>query len=464
MWKFATVDGSYNVRQADGSIRSSTQKSARQLATVLLQSMNEVVFNVGLVPDDDYPTIEWNCTPSRSALSSLLSLYGMDVNLDWVTDTVQVVVRGVGAALPDNDDRINLSIGVDGSETPDAIAVCGDFTVVQSKLKMEAVGVETDGSIVPIDSLSYAPTDGWESENNPYDLVPSESETVRQLANSSVYRMFRVISQADGSQIVPNYSGTISDISQLFPLRNTLLDSYTVDIGVRSQSAYVSGVFMKPGRPSTLDNTDITTRLDRPFVLSEESGVVRFRDPVVKLNSSLQFVEPELYLTCSYNVQNATTGQYERYTLTRQISVSGTPTYAVPKTNLRQEIVASYESDGVTVASVQDNASTLGTEANAIIDSIQSQFIGASSAVLTYRGIQPLQTDGARRQITWSVSRHRKRPAPCYTVAAFNSEVDQGTLNYQERLRLLSAERSARQQDVDNGRVRAIRERVGVVI
>ncbi len=47
-------------------------------------------------------------------------------------------------------------------EMPDSIWISADATAIELSLEIgEAVGVDLDGSIKPIDDLSYKPQDGW---------------------------------------------------------------------------------------------------------------------------------------------------------------------------------------------------------------------------------------------------------------------------------------------------------------
>ena len=462
MWRFGSVDGSFNVRQADGTIRASTQRTPQQLAAFLLDALGELAYNVSLLPVDDYPPVEWDCTPARAALDDLLARYGCDINLDWFSDISFVVVKGLGAALPDNDNVMNLSVGIDGSETPDRIEVCGDFVLVQSKLKLEAVGIDTDGTVKPIDDLSYTPSGGWITEPESNDLLPDGDEVDRHLANQSVYRMFRAVSQADGSLNVPNYNGTVEYIDDLFPLKRTIIEAYDIDAGVGRQEAYVTGVFEVDGNPPPLINTDINTRLTAEFRLYDNQGILLFSRPITKLNEDYINVEPELYFVTSYHVRNPDTNQFVRFSRSRALAVSGTPTYSVPRMSLQQTIVAHYDDDGITVESVDDNLDEVGALAESMLNILQSQFLGALSAVVTYRGVAPVQLDGARRQVSWSVHRHRKRPAPCFTVASVNSEVAPGAAREMERRRLVATDAAAQGVGQDQVRRRKIRESIGV--
>lgn len=468
-WQFGAADGIYNIRQADGTIRTSTRKSARELAGFLFQALGEFQYEVSALPADDYPTVEWDCESARVALEQLCEQYGCDVDLDWTTNIPRVVTLGLGLDLPNDPDVMNIAIGADFAEVPDAIEVCGDFTLVQSKLKLEAVGIDTDGSVKPIDDLSYTPANGWDAEGEPADLLPDASEETHYLANLSVYRMFRTTSQADGSQDVPNYSGTVSDISQLYPLKHTIIEAYETSIGVDRQAAYVTGVFSvgkekdETGQQS-LENTAITARLEDPFRLIEDYGIIVFNDPVVKHTDDVPpaYTKPDLYFVTSYHVANATRGQYERYTRSRNIASNGTPYLSVPRPSLKQTIRATYEDDGVTVATIEDNQAQVDAQAEVLLNSLHRQFVAQGASQIVYRSIKPVRMDGARRQVTWTVDRHARVPAT--TVANYNSELALGVLRLRERRRLLATEESRRKTEQEAERRRKLRKEGGLAV
>ena len=470
-WQYAFVDGVYNLRDASNTIRSETRKSARALASILLDAMGESGYDVSALPANSYPFYHWECQSARSALAVLCDKYGCDVELRWRTDRVRIVQLGQGAKFPNNDDVQSVSFGVDLSEAPGSIEVCGNYSLFQSKLKLAPLALETDNSLKRLNdsTLSYAPTpgedDGGFSEvvTNPADPLPEAESDVRLRARKSLYRFWEVESQADGSMNPPGWQGDeIEKVEQLLPVKHTVISSYENEDGVgTSKDAFLSGRFAIGEDPDPLTNTEPCEILEgTPFQLDTERGFVKTFGPVVKFNdpenADYAYFPADLYLTTSYNVQRPNTFQYHRFSSRRNLS-QNPGTYAEDDVDIQETFVAEYSESGecTDVESVTDNTDEAQSLADERLDQIASQFAQVNSVQVIYRGIQRLDMDGARQQVKWVVSTSHE----AMTIGVYNNETQVGALRRRERLRLLIANDTVSRERASQIRLRTLRRK-----
>ena len=228
-WQFGSIFGIYNVRQADGTLDAATEKTPQQLATLLLQAMGETGGLVTDLPNDTRPEVDWQGVNPARELAELCDSLGCRVVYDPVSDSVRLAVLGSGAALPSGA-TLNDSFTFDATARPDVVRVVTGPRVYESKLLLEAIGVESDGSLQAIDSLSYAPTamgseTPW-ARTHPDGFESIADQEERQLAKKSVFRKFRIVGQAhDPETFAPwGFDGgvSISQRWQLLPLYKTL--------------------------------------------------------------------------------------------------------------------------------------------------------------------------------------------------------------------------------------------------
>lgn len=131
------------------------------LMDLCLAAMGEVNYQV-LLPDtvqreSAFPTVEWEHSNPAQALQALAETVGCVVVLRHDTNTVAVLPRGVGGILPLSGSIASESPGVSGFARPDRLLLVGKPIRHQLRFALEPVGEEFDGSIRPINQLSYAP-------------------------------------------------------------------------------------------------------------------------------------------------------------------------------------------------------------------------------------------------------------------------------------------------------------------
>ena len=134
-----------------------TLKTPYQLAILCLTAMRETAYTVDLPNTvDTLPQINWDWTNPAQALQSLCNQFGRRIIYDWFTDTVNVVQLGIGLDLPTGSYSLDTP-AYTNLQRPDSIILVGAPIRYQILMKLEAVGEDWDGSIRPINDLSYVP-------------------------------------------------------------------------------------------------------------------------------------------------------------------------------------------------------------------------------------------------------------------------------------------------------------------
>ncbi len=328
---------------------------------------------------------------------------------------------------------INVSYGIDAPETPDAVKLCSGEVLFQSRLLLEAVGRDSDAAIKPIDDMDIKPSDGWEKEDP--QAFTNVAEEHQELAKSTVFRWYRIKSQADESLAVPGYTGVVSNITQCLPLRKTLLETYESPDGiVYAQSAFVTGqVFRGEDNAPQNDNTgDDWTRVTTPFRILADEGIVVFSQPVHKIEDDGN-PPATLYLTTSYTVRDETSKQTVRYAYEKQLRDPpiGVGVEIVRDDNIQLRFRAEYGEDSHSVSQVVSNENEAETAALAVLNARSLEYAFGEAYAVHYRGIKPFFLDGTVRQLAWSISDSKGAT----TFASINSETDPYVVRYHHRRR-----------------------------
>lgn len=399
-WRFSTISGDYNRRQADGTVDPATLMIPSFLATKCLQALGEANYDVSLMPTGMLPRVQWQNQRADLALQWLCDYVGCEIVYNHQIDAIQIYPGGFGGVTSDGGLTPKYSF-VPRTNIPGQITVqCGP-SVYESRLKLSAVARESNGQQKTISTLSYNPT--WSSES-PWTFPSITNNTNAQIAFEQVYRDFRVVGQQDGSLNVPNCPVAVASMDQ-YLLGNTLL-SYETDLNGyrRNLPAYIDGDFWPYGLLCTnVSNQrytgEVSFNTDRKLV-----STVR---PVFKV-SSTGYSEPSLYITTSYKVRDQY-GQIVSYSLSGGGSGTGTMVLRRP------EIFASYNNTFGLSTESQAQA-----EAQAYISAFQQKFASPFSSEVRYGGFVDAPLDGTISQISWHlVANH----LPTTTICE-NDELD----------------------------------------
>lgn len=440
-WQFGKIEGRYNVRKASGEIEKDTEKTPQELAKLLLEAMNEAGFRVNRMPNEARPFKVWRSANPAQELANLCDelncrpVLGLD-------DKVEIWPLNQGRKLPENGLEMNAGFGLDTKQIPDSIEVnCGE-TKIQSKLTLEAVGIETDGKIKKVGDLSYKPDDGWANQS-PYHFAGVNAEyqqdgkqlKARDLALQSVWRMYRVKEQASGGLAIPGSKEQIKSVDQYFPLDNVLNETEKGDDNVeRDKPAFVEGVF-DSGDPGPVEedanlNTAAGTIYPGDFSIDTERGLVLFSEPVFKLNADSAHADAELYLTTSYGVIDPDTRNRNRFNVEKKLGgKNDTGPMILNHPEIQLKVIVRYDANN-NVNQVLTNRRKVEQEAEHYLDAAEKALRPEPSTDIQYAGIVPISPDGAIQQVSFKVGR-----GPAVTRASRNIEFDLNVPSYKERRR-----------------------------
>jgi hypothetical protein len=470
-WAFGAVNGSYNLIDlatwntgAPPPVDVATAANARQLAVLCLQAMNETVYDVSALPVDAFPPVTWEDANPAKALSDLAQQFGCRVVLT-TANSVLIARTGQGAALPAGQ-FVEQSLTVDPPEVPDSITVSCGPTLYEDLLPLTAVGEDTDGTIKPINQLSYMPAGGWAAENpltfagvstsGIYGTVP------RELALKSVYRWYGLYIGPNSKLQLNCYQPPITQVGQLLPLNDVRVAQGTVNGQSYQLPAVVVGSsfnLLNPGNswmsPASA-NSAINAVLEvPPFSLDRARGIVKFREPVMIRNppgtpQNVTLGPAQLWLLTSFSIRDAT-WSWVRYRQTQQIPGAhwNTGTRILRHEEVQQTVQANYEMLKPVKGSVQQFlglTTTLDqTEINYYLAAALAEYDQPPPQEVLYPGILAVSPDGAIEQVTWTIDQSgaKTRASRCMehdsTVPAYR------TRRFWERFRDAALERQQQQ-------------------
>lgn len=459
-WEFGlknVISGIYNsIQPSDGKIDVKTEKTPKELAEICLKAMGEEGYDIGQMPNETRPEINWDGEYPAQALAQLCDQVGCRVILDYTDDKVKIVRPGEGADLPEGGVPIVDDSGtVDPPELPDKLVVRGAAIRFQAQLKLEPVAYEVDGKIVKMKDASYKPAAGWAGASLDGDewedigdagglvqgVTPKE---LKKVAAASVYRVFRVTGHRDGTLTIPGLPKKLERIDQIFPLDSSLVEQWTdpFDGRKKDKAARVVGKWvdfgLDPGNLRAADEADGVIReheYDGGFSIDAERGLVIFSEPVV-LEDNDGWIDPEIYLETSFGYRDPDTRAYVKYE--RDIRARGTPSGAGARVYRDESVVKTvrvlYDSHGHQQG-VRDNLEEIDKRADAFLKEAAKEYQVRQPRNMRYAGLMKISLDGAIQQVSWE----GRQGAGCFTRASRNNEFAVHLLSFKERRQLEDA-------------------------
>lgn len=506
-WENGEIVGLYNKIKPNGRIDLDTEKTPQQLAALLLDAMGEKNYEVNQLPNNTRPFIDWDYDNPAEQLARLCDSLGCRVVLG-LDNRVRLWLLGNGAKLPST--RVSHGgYGFDPPDLPDSIKlVCGP-TKFQARLRLEAVGRDVNGKIKRLKDLTYNPKGagepyGWINQT-PGVLTALIGQTnltkqIHSLALESVYRMYRIVEPATGKMEIDGF-GPISDIKQLLPLDDVLLQSAS-GIGEQFPQSMRAQVFGKyydfTCDPATLVNTPRGTPYTGNFSFDKERGILLFSEPVYQFVKCLTdvkakdgttvilsagnfaYMPAELFVECTFAVKDAKKRQPHRFTSERKLTNGSTRSgtkivkrddinlsvrtnylpyiatnYGITDTTTFADAIATPPPERVIGTTTNEKGTGLGkskadsdkglkAKVDYYLDAARAKFEPKENLSYTYPRIEKISPDGAIHQVTWSVG-----PDGAMTEASQNNEHDRFTPQYSER-RLAEIARKER-ENLTNG-------------
>jgi hypothetical protein len=435
------ISGHYNLRMPSGSnanegfnsqatavdgdtskIRPGTEKKPQEMAILCLQAMGEDDYDVSALPNNARPEIDWSYQNPAEALQQLCDKLGCRVTYVVDTDSVTIVAIGQGADLPDNGQQTFISSGAQPPQMPSALTLVGGPTIYQGYLPLEAVGVDTNGQVLPIGQLSYRPSGGWGTTSDQFGGI-TDPKVLPLLAK--LYRMWRV----DLPIYVPGTNAPeVTDIRQI-KLYDRLLDTWADPNDPAKQI---------PKKPELWGNFDTQhsqvkkTQTGQPepyraMTVDEDRWLIYTEDRLWVVNDQQEYEPACLAVKICYSVRDPDTWEPVRYTRTRELdSQNDTPERPIHHEDIFVKVYGSYREWNSTSSTADGNSVTtaeldlippggpLGTtdniqsdsldqEADYYLDAAESEYIEQDSLDVPYAGIVPIQVDGLIHQVTYTI-------------------------------------------------------------
>lgn len=471
LWAFGAAYGEYNLRQNDGTIQPGTERTPKQLASLLFTAAGETGWSVDEMPTDILPEVRWTGEPPMRALSSLADQVGCRLVFDPVSDTASVRRLGFGNPLPSGASVMAESVSIEFPSRPDSIRAQLGETTVEATLILEAVGLDVDGQWVPIDQLSYKPASGWAQQDPGHFLgVPHTAlaragvlatVSARDLAIETVWRTYRV-SKLLGNNSVRSLNRALgrefnfrfASWRQLLPIRDELA---TIDDTTgRPGRAFVQGVF-DDGHGRWV-NTPAWSWYPHPFRLVGDIGLVQFDLPVYKWSATTKQARrapADLYLTTTFSVRHHETWAPHRYAIDL---VLGGPRYGtgpavVQAEELAYKVAMKYSIDGE-VNRVETNQAEVDADGKIVCVAAARQYQTTAPQNYQYAGIMPVRLDGLVQQVSWTID----CGVGAMTQASLNDEFKTTVPSYKER-RMLAGLAQVQTQTASRQVVEAINRR-----
>ena len=402
-WEFGPISGHYNERTRQGTfLKSTIKKTPRELAAICFEAMGEANYDLSLLPNENFPQVNWDVIYSQTALSDLLEKSGCRIVLR--TDNVaKIYPIGQGASLP-TIAVMNDSFTFDPPEKPDILKFFGAPTKYQAKFVLEAVGRDTDGKVQLIDSLSYKPAAGWMTPGIFSEVTDSDN---RALAQNTVFRWYRVKGMLNGGSTltIPNLA-TLDSIDDVVLLDEQVVTVEDPQTGEQKPKApFVTGTHAGP--EFFQKNTASTARPQVSFRVVPDTNMIEFAEPIwIGGTTSGVTGATDLKLETAFLVKDSQTRSLKRFELDRSLGgVLGTKARIVKHDEILLTKRAEYVSTNVTGVVTNDVADQVTAFAGRYLDAAAAEYQTLIPEDRSFAGIFDISPDGAIAQVTWSVGR-----------------------------------------------------------
>lgn len=456
-WKFLEpISGRYNLRNQDGSVWSPSEQSPQDLIALLAEAMGEEI-DSSVVPNLARPMVQWDYANAAQELDRLVTSLGCRVTINNDSEIV-ICQGGVGADLPTALAR-SVSVGVDPPDKPDFIIVVATPTRYESAFQMVPVGEEMDGTIVPINQLSYTPASGWGSEGilvgyfgnvkaasqwigsgpNQFPTQAAADDYAKSLAAKCVYRWFRIdqslvaFEKASGTFTIQGCPLEVSNLWQILPIEDGRVTNFTdVDDIERPMEARVFGQWYE----SSTDEKPKSNFQDWKWGLSldRQRGIVKLAKPCVAytVGASPPYADPKLAILVAHGVKDPDTLIEDKFTFEAGVpgEITGAGGMVLQRHDIVRNVVGQYDSNW-NPTGAEDNNDDISLEAFYYYQAALQGLVSFPTTNIEYAGIIPLGLDGAIQQITW-----RGGPSGAVTVASRNTEHAPEVMPYAEMQKL----------------------------
>jgi hypothetical protein len=435
-WKFGSISGHYNVRMPGGAnanegfnssavnqdasskIRPGTEQAPQDLATLCLQAMGEQNYDVSALPNDPRPEIDWSWTNPAEALQQLCEGLGCRVTYVVDSDSVTIVTIGQGNSLPDNGLQTFVSAGVNPPNTPSSLKLVGGPRVYQGFIPLEAVGIDTDGSIKPINSLDYRPPRGWGQEDP--EVFPNITDpNVRPLVEKSIYKMWRIALPIQVPNPPHGDVNIISSINQVQLYDRLIETNWDPNDPAKAtpKKPEIWGFFdshyaqsaRTPNSTLQVYKDGIDVDPDRMLIVTQDKLYSMATSAVVEgaiIPIGNNYAPANIQIKIAYSIRHDDTWEFYRFAQSMNLnSQLQTQPQIVHREEIFTKTVGQFDQNfALTGFSDNTQSDNLQQEASYYLQAAAQEYIEQDSFDVPYAGIVPIQVDGLIQQVTYTIA------------------------------------------------------------
>lgn len=427
-WRYPTISGIYNQYKPNGDLDAATEKTPQEMATLCLEAMEEVGFDVSALPNDTRPETNWDYASAAEALQQLCDLLGCVVALG-LDNKVKVFRSGVGGTLPDTRDIANYGYAIDPPDKPSAIRVIGEPNLFCMDFQLSPIGREVTGELKKLPDLSYYVSDSSLHAWQDYAYFTGIADIkAREYAVETIGKYYGIAARWGGNTAT-THAGYIQDFLKASGCDVTLfsVEKQIEFVGMqlyddaegnpRPPTVYGQFVTIKDELwKNNVTNAEYTligkydeskdsepsihARNPSPFSFDADGQFIQFGTQQVRFNEATgEAMFPYLTLRAAFRV---------KYFDGRYFRTDGEKTL---RTDAKTKPLV-IRAEGVVPRFIERNCGPSGGTSN--IDEVKKAFqeyadIAASafaqvdSQAVTYERIRPIQVDGAIRSVSWQV-------------------------------------------------------------
>lgn len=411
-WLYGSVWHQYNRPEGENRFISDSRASPQKMAEVLLEAMGERNYDVSRLPrsvdqrDIRYKA-EWNGENPALELAKLAEAYGCVVTYEPTTRHTALWRRNEGQPLPGipKETVLKESETLAPQKHPYQFTFFAGKTQCQYSFDLRAVGKEVDGTIKPIDDLSYKPSRGWGVQNDVFGDITDRRHYL--LAQQTVWKWYQIWVDDNAHSVQIPGVGKATAMHQVLPLETQQFKSTIGLDGVRRRNkAVVYGLFWTGniGRPNNY--TSFTTVVPHDFNINTEDGVVEFSKPVKKWdNDNSLWIPATLYLDVGFHLRDRYTGEFHRYTRDYNSGFRyNSPSEPIVDEKIAQMAVYDVDMDNVNLPVWRDRESIekCRRRANDAFKDKLATYQLSDSINRRYEGLVTSRLNGKINQIEWS--------------------------------------------------------------
>jgi len=425
-WRFGYLRAKYN--QLDPT--TGKPKEDKPLTEILTEALS--VYNESPVfmqiPDDIYPTINWEFADPAQAIEELLQRYSLALS---ISPAGQVTIASVSYNQSFTQSNVSYhEYSNNRPLEPIGVIVVGDFMEVMRCFNLKPVGIEISthadaGQIKEIDDLSYKPAEGWGKAvlNNFESLIVNNEpwKEAQALARQCIFKWYGYIPEDESiensrEQLLP-WLGSVTEFKN-----NELVKGKPY---ILAKHQLIDSVSFK----NNTDGNPIKSEFD--FSLDYKNGILKFTNPTFKKSDTassfgtteVEAAEVELIVSVK-TTPTKTNGYWGNYYYEHPIG--GVLPYYMHK----EESLKLY---GHSWHYTQDrvyNKSELDTYAEKIARLIAKKFDTIRPEQYTFERLLNVTPIGQVKSVSWHVDEHGWK-----TIVSFGQEEIQPYLpSYQERV------------------------------